>query len=97
MDKPENGTLLSPSANLQWKLLSQGAVIQWPISIEGQRFVVKSYYIPWIRNFEVQFSLNMGNKLCSIFIEHKQQMMYNDFLIFFIEYWKAIVFLYIFH
>ena len=25
-----NGTLLSPSDNLQWKLLSRGAVVQWP-------------------------------------------------------------------
>ena len=24
-------TLLSPSANVQWKLLSLGAVVQWPL------------------------------------------------------------------
>ena len=41
LDKLENGTLLSPSADLLFKLLSRGAVIQWPISIEGQHSVVK--------------------------------------------------------
>ena len=62
MDKSENGTLLLPSAVLQWKLLSLGAVVQWPISIEGRHSVVKSYYIPWIRNFDVQFSLKRNEK-----------------------------------
>ena len=46
----KNGTLLSPSADVQWKLLSQGAVVQWPLlsepvwitmAIERRHLVVK--------------------------------------------------------
>ena len=64
-----------------------------PLLKVGTRWL-KSYYIPSIRNLEVQFSLNMGSNwwfyllpikinTFSIFIEHKQEMLFNDFLIFF--------------
>ena len=48
-----NGTLLSPSADVQWKLLSQGAVVQWrgqqwPLNdcTEGQQFPL-NVSTPW--------------------------------------------------
>ena len=47
LDQSEKGTLLSPSADLQWKLLSLGAVVQWSLlseidnCTEGQQFLLK--------------------------------------------------------
>ena len=47
LDQSEKGTLLSPSADLQWKLLSLGAVVQWSLlseidnCTEGQQFPLK--------------------------------------------------------
>ena len=55
-----NGTLLSPSADIQWKLLSQGAVVQWPLLSEpvgrGQQWPLNDC------TEGQQFPLNVGTR-----------------------------------